>query len=178
MQRRVAAVHLHALINEIRGKGHPDEISLRGLSGAHPDSPPAPNWIRWAKEPDQMLTTPWGTEASMTSYIDPQSIMGVAATLRVPPATVGRAVLESVGIPGMFADDALDAAVAKMPVGWWNTGELRLRHLRRTAEVLISDKEHEDETTWLAAENEQLRARIAELEAAADPKPARRPRRT
>jgi hypothetical protein len=169
-------VHLYALINEMRGKGQPDEISLRGLAGAHPDSPPVANWIRWGKVPDQPITTPWGTEASLTSYIDPASIMGVAATLRVPPSTVGRAVLESVGIPGMFADEALDAAVAKMPVGWWTTGETRLRHLRRTAEILIEDQEHEAEATWLTAENERLRARVAELEAAAAP-PARRPRK-
>jgi hypothetical protein len=177
MQWRVTPVHLFALINELRGKGQPDEISLRGLSTAHPDSPPAPNWIRWGKVPDQMLTTPWGTAASMDSYLSPPNIMGVAAVLRVPPSTVGRAVLESVGIPGMFADDALDAAVAKLPVGWWNTGEQHLRHLRRTAEVLIADREHEAEAERLAGENDELRARVAELEAAADPKPARRTRR-
>jgi hypothetical protein len=157
-------VELFELINELRGQGQPDEISLRTLATMSGENPPRASWQRWASAPKERITQPWGASASMRQPIEPEAIVGIARTLRVPQRTVGLAVLESCGLEGMFTD-GLDVAAAKMPARWWTLTDSRIRHLRRTAEYLMADQENEDEATALRAEVDELRARVAELEA-------------
>lgn len=163
-------MELFELINEMRGAGQPDEISVRTLATMSGENPPRASWQRWASPPKERIPTPWGAMAAMRQPIETEAVYGIARTLRIPTRTVGLAVWESCGLPDMFVD-SLDVAAAKMPARWHTLTETRLRHLRRTAEYLQTDQEHETEADELRAENDALRARVAELEAVT---PARR----
>lgn len=154
-------MRLDELVNELRGLGKRDEIGASALVRASGGLISKTTWVRYTSQPTDYLETPWGTRATMRAAIEIAQVKAIADTFRVAPRTVWLAVGESCGLPGMFDSDGLDAAVAKLPPGWWRLPDDPMLHLRRTAAVLMDAHETAAERDELRAEVERLRAEAA-----------------
>ncbi len=152
-----AIVRLDDLINERReflgGLVREGNTARRGLRYSYADLAE-----RAGNVPDTATFQRWGA-GRVTDFPKLVSLRGAARAIEVSEWQVGISLLESLGLEGQ-PDDRVMQMVGILPTGWVDLDQRRMSTWIAVGSTAVA----EQQTERLRRENEELKARIAELE--------------
>ena len=158
-------MRLDDLMAKLMDKGGPAERNPRRFaedSGGYLSRARVDSWTR--VRPEDIFTTPWGTQATMANSIDPDKIVGIAIAGHVPDLTVLRAVGQSMGLRNMWT--GTDDTLSLLHAGLHELHPHRLARVNDVIDDLAEEQARERRIAELEAENAALREQAQTTEPA------------